>query len=44
MVLIENNNKDGNQVSTYRLESNLNLKQCMNFASEKTFDRKDIPY
>jgi hypothetical protein len=45
MVLIENRNKDGHVVSTYRLESNLSVKQNLaNFTSEKTFDRKEQMY
>lgn len=45
MVLIENRNKDGHEVSTYRLESNISI--CQNlaqFTSEKTFDRKENNY
>jgi hypothetical protein len=44
MVLVENKLKDGHTHSTYRLESNFNLRQHIQITSEKTFDRKEHIY
>ena len=45
MVLIGNRNKDGHEINTYRIESNVSIKQNLsNFTSEKTFDRKEQIY